>query len=157
MPKTTPTTSSAKRAKRPRRKSQAALPAKRPGPFDVIADRFDFDKVEGVPSRKFGFSLHLGGDGSRWSGQTGRMEMPAEKAIDAALHILGVVGEFGPPLNHAQRRRIAEFALGPVYSKRKSAITARYNARDITLEQAKHLDEEVHEQYLADCDALVAA
>jgi hypothetical protein len=154
MPKTTPATSSAKRV-RLRRKSLARPP--RPGPSDVIADRFDIDKVDCAPSWKFGFSLHMGGDGGHWSGRVGRMEMPQERAVDLALKILGVTNEFGAPFTDKQRKRIAEFALGPVFSKRHDGVTARYNARDITLDQAKHLGEEIREQFDEAVKALVAA
>jgi hypothetical protein len=160
MPKSTTTAKRAKRpskaAKRsPRRKSKA-LPAKRPGPFDVIADRFEIDHVDFAPTRKFGFSLHLGGDG-HWSGNVGRMEMPQEKAVDSALRILGFADEWGNKFTPAQRERFAKFALGPVFEKRHDAVTARYNARDITLEQATHLGEEIRDQFDDAVHALVAA
>lgn len=147
----------AKRSITPRRRKSQALPAKQPGPFDVIADRFDFDKIDCVPVRKFGFRLNLGGDGDRWSSQTGRMEMHPEKAVDLALKIIGVADECGGPFTHKQRERIAKFALGPIVQKRQGAVTERYNARDITLAQAKHLGEEIREQFESDVEALVAA
>jgi hypothetical protein len=159
-----PKTSTADRAKQPskaakrspRKKSQALPPAKKLGPFDVIADRFDFDEVDGSPARKFGFCLNLG-DGGRWSTQTGRMEMHPEKAVDTALKIIGVAEECGTPFTKAQYKRLAKFALRPVFSKRHDAVTDRYNARDITLEQAKHLGEEIREQFEDAVEALVAA
>ena len=153
----------ANRAKRPpkaavrsaHRKSQAQPP--RPGPSDVIADRFDIDKVDCAPSWKFGFSLHLGGDGGHWSGRVGRMEMPQQRAVDLALKILGFAHEWGTNFTPAQRKRIAEFALSPVYEKRQRAVWDQYHAREITLEQTKHLNEEVRTQYLYDVEALLAA
>jgi hypothetical protein len=123
----------------------------------VIADRFDIDKVDFAPSWKFGFSLHMGGDGGHWSGNVGRMEMPQQRAVDLALKILGFASECGPSFTSAQRERLAKFALGPVFSKRHDAVTARYDARDITLEQAKHLGEEIREQFEDAVGALVAA
>jgi hypothetical protein len=105
----TKSSTTAKRAKRPSKAAKSsprskpqALPAKRPGPFDVIADRFDFDRIDCIPARKFGFRLSHG-DGDR---QTGRMEMPPERAIDHALKILGVAAEWGPRFTPAQRKRI---------------------------------------------------
>jgi hypothetical protein len=138
----------------PRKKSQAR--PVRPGPFDVIADGFDLDRVDCAPSHRLGFRLHLG-DGNRWSSQAGRMEMHPERAVDHALKILSVADEWGTTFTLEQRKRIAEFALGPVRSKRQGTIMDRYNARDITLAQAKNLHEEIRERYLSDVEALVDA
>jgi hypothetical protein len=154
------TITSAKRAKRPAakrspRRTPQALPAKRP--LDVIADRFDFDHIECSPTRKFGFSLHLGGDGSSWSGRTGRMEMHPEKAVDLALKIIGVAEEWGTPFTDAQYTRLAKFALSRVFGRRHDAVTARYDARDITLAQAEQLGAEIRDQFEGAVHALVAA
>jgi hypothetical protein len=155
----------ARRAKRPSKapkrspRRQPQIQPPRPGRFDVIADRFDFDHIDYSysPNSKFGFSLHLGGDGSNWSGRTGRMEMHSEKAVDLALKIIGVAEECAAPFTDLQYKRLAKFALRRLFSKRRDAVMERYSARDITRAQAEQLSEEIREQHDDAVHALVAA
>jgi hypothetical protein len=156
-------TSSAKPAKRSRRKSHA-LPAKRPGKFDVIADRLELDKMERHPTScqsfagLLGFSLHLGADNpDRWSSQTGRVEMSQEKWVDHALKILGAAADFGAPLTPTQRKRFSELALFPLFKKRANAISDWRGAGAIETDEAQQLHSDVWEQFDADVEAMASA
>ena len=144
----TPSASRAKRpskaAKRsPRHKSQA-LPAKRPTPFDVIADRFDFDKVESVPAMAtVGRAGWPNGDASRKGG-------------DLALKNSWRGRRIRWPFTHAQLKRIAELALGRVCSKRRELVWDRHLADEIQIDHVDQLQREIDAQYLEEIDTLAA-
>jgi hypothetical protein len=101
--------------------------------------------------------LHLGDNGDRLATQSGRIEMDQERWVDHALKILGVAAEVGAPLTHAQRKRFAELALRPVFSKRHNALWDGHGAGEIELDQAKQLHRKIWEQFEADVEALAAA
>jgi hypothetical protein len=118
---------------------------------DLIDDNATLDGI-GMGPLRLRFQLSRG---DRW---TGRLELNQENAVEMALKIISAAWHFGDRhcFNKEQRADLVEIALAHAHRKRHRAITAQYDAGEITLDEANRLGKEVAAQCRAEIDTLAA-
>jgi hypothetical protein len=83
----------------------------------------------------------------------------AEDAIETAMMVLAFVLEFGDPgrLSPKDRKVLASILIGDAHYSRQHEITKRYDAGEISRNEAKRLGREVLAQNLTELEDLVGA